>query len=602
MEAKSVKDYVVQDTDVLVVGSEGAGARAAIEVSDQRRRVILATKGRVGRTGATMTAGADFTADGKSLKDYCGLSGDDRDSPEKFFQEIVTEGLFLNNQELVETYVEGAPIALKDMLDWGMKIFGVESAHFQEMIRGVRTNGPLIVRTLRNAVKKRTINILEDTMVLDLLMDGNRVVGAFGLDMNTGEFIVIKARAVILATGGWQRAWSFTSAPYELTGDGQAMAYRAGAEVIDMEMVQFIPWVILGPPRFKGHIHIYHLYAQLDEGKLVNSKGERFMETYDPDRLEHTTKEILSLGIINEVAAGRGSPSGGAWVSFKGADKDRIKEISEKSIKMGRWFEIATKDWVQKVLDGEDLEIGSAAHYMIGGIRVNGNIETNIPGLYAAGECNGNLWGATRVASAISEVILEGRHAALAAIEYARGIADSRIDWDQVESIKQKSLKPLERERGRSPIELRKRIQKIADEKVNMLREGKKLENAVEELEKMRDEINGDVAVQGSKTRRFNLEWIEALQLENLRQCLELTAASAMHRKESRGAHYRVDYQQCDNDNWLNNTVIRQEMDKRKISSEPLVVTKLQPPGGVMTYREALGMELASIKGKKEER
>jgi succinate dehydrogenase / fumarate reductase flavoprotein subunit len=238
---------------------------------------------------------------------------------------------------------------------------------------------------------------------------------------------------------------------------------------------------------------------------------------------------------------------------------------------------------------------------MIGGIRVNGNIETNIPGLYAAGECNGNLWGAARVASAISEVILEGRRAALSALEYARGSPDSRIDWDQVESIKQNTLRPLKRKRGRSPIGFRKDIQKIADETVNMAREEEKLNSAVKELEEMRDEMREDVAVQGSKTRRYNLEWIEALQLENLRQCLELTAASALHRKESRGAHYRVDYQQCDNDNWLSNTVIRQEAGTRKVSSEPVVITKLQPPGGVMTYREALGMELASIKGKKEE-
>jgi succinate dehydrogenase/fumarate reductase flavoprotein subunit len=268
---------------------------------------------------------------------------------------------------------------------------------------------------------------------------------------------------------------------------------------------------------------------------------------------------------------------------------------------MRRWFEIATQDWVQKVLNGEDLEIGAAAHYMIGGIRVNGKIETNISGLYAAGECNGNLWGATRVASAISEVILEGRCAALSALDYIGGSADVRIDWEQVESVKQKTLRPLEKRQGRSPIEMRKRIQRIADERVNMLREGGRLESAIGELEGMRGEIAGDVAVQGSRTRRYNLEWIEALQLENLRQCLELTAASALHRKESRGAHFRDDYQQCDNDNWLNNTMIRQEGGKRKVTSEPLVITRLRPPSGVMTYREALGMELASIKGKKEE-
>jgi succinate dehydrogenase/fumarate reductase flavoprotein subunit len=522
-------------------------------------------------------------------------------SSRKLSRRAVTEGLYLNDQELVEAYVEGAPIILKELMDWGMKIFYYESAHFQEMARGAVTSGPWIMRALRKEVKKRKIQTLEDVMILELLKDGDRVVGAVGLNMNTGELLVIKARAVILATGGWQRAWSLTSAVYELTGDGQAMAYRAGAEMIDMEMIQTTPGNIIAPPRFRGYSSLYRLSFHIDAGRMINSKGERFMERYDPERLEHSSKEILSLGILSEVEAGRGSPNGGVWWSFKDVNKDLIRETVEKHHGKGAFFfEVGLSDLWERLLSEGEFEVGVAAHFMIGGIRVKRNAETSVRGLYAAGECSSNLWGATRVASACSQVCIQGMYAAKAAAESVKGNMDSRINWDHVESIQERTYKSLERKRGRSPIEVRKRIQRIADEKVNILRKGEKLGIALEELEKMRDEIEDDVAVQGIRTRRFNQEWIEALQLENLRQCLELTAASALHRKESRGAHYRADYQICDNDTWLKNIIIRREDGKRKIGAEPVAVTKLQPPGGTMTYQETLGLGLASIKAKKE--
>lgn len=590
----------IHETDVLIIGSEGAGARAAIGASDQGLSVIIATKGRIGMTGATMTAGADFTVDGKSAKEYCGLPGDDRDSPERFFEEIVREGFCLSNQELVEAYVEGAPIILKELIDWGMKIYAFESAHFQEMARGAITTGPNIVKTLRKQVKSRNIKLLEDVMILDLLKEGDRVVGGVGLNMNTGELIVIKARAIILATGGWQRVWSLTSAPHELSGDGQAMAYRAGAETIDMEMIQTTPGNIIAPPRFRGYSSIYRLNTKIDSGKMLNSEGERFMEKYDPARLEHTSKEVLSLGIISEVLAGRGTPNGGVWWSFKDADKARLKEIIKNTGKGSFFFEAGLDDLWQKLLNEGIFEVGVAAHFMIGGIRVNRNGETNIKGLYAAGECSSNLWGATRVASACSQVCIQGMFAAKAAAEYAKQDSDSKIDLDQVELISKKIHGPLERTKGRGPVEIRKEIQRIADEKVNIVREGGRLTEALQEIEKMKEEVESEVCVQGSKTKRFNREWIEALQLENLRQCLELTAASALYRIESRGAHYRTDYQLCDNDRWLRNTVIRLEDGQRKVTSAPLVITRLQPPGGKITYFESVGVGLASIKAKEK--
>jgi succinate dehydrogenase/fumarate reductase flavoprotein subunit len=382
------------------------------------------------------------------------------------------------------------------------------------------------------------------------------------------------------------------------------MAYRAGAEMIDMEMVQFAPGLLIWPTRFKanGVPYILDLLLGEHEGELLNSRGERFMEKYDPERMEHTSKEIWSLAIVSEVLAGRGTPHGGVWWSFKGVDKNRIKEIADREKGRVLW-EGGAEEIIQMALDGVDYEIGAAAHYMIGGIRVNGKTETNVAGLYAAGECKGNLWGATRVASAITEVIVEGRSSGAIAADYARHCPAAQIDWEQVEAVRAKTLRPLENTKGLSPIELRKSIQRIADDKVHVIRNGKDLKKAVQELEQLKDQIANNVAVKGAKTRSYNPEWIEAIQLENLRQCLELTALSSLHREESRGAQYRTDYRNCDNVKWLNNTVVRLESGSRKISSEPIVTTKITPPRGVMTYEEALGLELASLKGKtKEER
>ena len=598
---KRRNEYDVRTTDVLIVGSEGAGARAAIGAADEGLQVIIATKGRVGRTGATVTAGADFTVDGKSAKDYCGLPGDDRDSPERFFEEIVTEGLYLNNQELVEAYVEGAPIILKELIDWGMKVFYYESAHFQEMARGAVTSGPSIAKALRSQVHKRNITILEDVMAVDLLMDGDRTAGAVCLNMNTGQLIVIKARAVILATGGWQRGWSHASAPHELTGDGHGMAYRAGAEMMDMEMIQTTPGNILAPLLYRGYSSLYRLSFQIDAGRMLNSKGERFMTRYDPERLEHSSKEILSLAILSEVEAGRGSPGGGVYWSFEGVDKDLIKKTVAKHQGKGAFFfEVGLADLWDRLLNEGRFEVGVAAHFMIGGIRVNRKAETNIPGLYAAGECSSNLWGATRVASACSQVCIQGRYAAIAAKEYVKGTTDPEIHWDQVESIKEKVYLPLNAKNGQSPVALRKRLHQIADKNISILRSGPKLEKALDELRELKDEMAVGMAVQGTKSRSYNREWIEAIQLENLCQCLELTAASALCRKESRGAQYRSDYQICDNDDWLKNIVLRDKNGKIETEPVPVVVTRLQLPKGKMTYEETLGVGLASIKAKKE--
>jgi succinate dehydrogenase/fumarate reductase flavoprotein subunit len=213
-------------TDLLIVGSEGAGGQAAIEASKSGIDLLIITKGRIGQCGASQMAGADFNVDGLAGKEL-GFEGDDRDSPGLFFETLVREGLYLGNQKMLEKYVEYAPKAMKDLIDWGMKIYSYESAHTEDMARGIISSGVLWVAAIRKKIKELKIPILEDTMVIDLLITEGKIAGAIALDIISGETILIKCKALILATGGWHRAYPFNTGPEDLTGDGVAMAYRA---------------------------------------------------------------------------------------------------------------------------------------------------------------------------------------------------------------------------------------------------------------------------------------------------------------------------------------------------------------------------------------
>lgn len=591
-------------TDVVIVGSEGAGARAAIEVQRRGQRALVITKGRMGKCGATQTAcAADMTLDGKSAKEI-GLTGDDRDSPEQFFRDIVTEGLFLNNQKIVEAYVEGSPIITKELIDWGMKVYGFEEAHDQIYMRGILTSSKEILGALRRGFRQSGAEVIEDAMVVDLLTSNGRIAGAVALDLRYGHLILVKAKAVVLATGGWQSAWPLNSATPDLTGDGSAMAFRAGAELIDMEMVQCMPMCIIWPPMYRGSYLTYVYILSTSVGKLVNNKGERFMERYDPRMLEHSTKEIVSIATAQEVRAGRGSPHGGVYYTMKGVTPEafeagnRIMKIWEQT---SYQFAKIMPRLAQQIYDGEDFEVGNVFHYMMGGVRVNEKATGTLPGLFAAGECAGGLWGANRVASALSEVVIQGRVAGRAAAEYAAAITPARVDEGQVEEIAARIEAPLAREKGESPTETRRTLRDIAAQYIGVIKDEAGLKKALSALQDVRNNVLPRLAVSGSKSRRCNAEWLECLQLLNLAQVLEVSAQSALMRTESRGGHYRSDCTDTDNDRWLANIVARRDNGGVKLSTIPVVVTSLPLPSGTMTYQESIGVATASLELKDEE-
>ena len=331
MTARSRPEVRHFSTEVLVIGGGGAGVLAAVGAARSGASTILVCKGRAGRSGATPTAGADFMADAASVIDILGFpEGDHRDSPDEFMLDVVKEGKYLNNQRVVEVYVRDAPYRIKEMIDWGMTVTNIENAHGSRFPRGVMSTGPDIGRALRQAVRRHSIPVHDDVMVIDLLVRDGRVVGAVALDQHSGSLIVYHAGAVVLGTGGWQMAYPWTSGTDDLTGDGQAMAYRAGAELADMEMMQFLPGIVINPPAWRRSIYIY----ALPMGLLYNRFGELFLRRWNPEMVDHPmahwSKEVAALAIKTEVLEGRGSPAGGVYFSLKHLPANLIDDAAAR--------------------------------------------------------------------------------------------------------------------------------------------------------------------------------------------------------------------------------------------------------------------------------
>jgi len=592
-------------TDLLIVGSEGAGGHAAIEASKSGIDILIVTKGKIGQCGASQMAGVDFNVDGRSAKDL-GFEGDERDSPELFFETLVRESIYLGNQMMVEKYVEYAPKAMKDLLDWGMRIYSYESAHTEEMARGIITAGTLWVAAIRKKVKELDIPLLEDCMVVDLLISNERIAGVIAVDLKSGETLLIRCKAIILATGGWHGAYSFNTGTYDLTGDGVAMAYHAGLEVTSMEMVQFCPMTLVWPPKDKGSIILYIICEVDPFGQvmhLLNKHGERFMENYDPNNLEQSTKEIVSIASQIEIEEGRGGPHGGIYFSLKHARKrfiDMIIKVANHRIqneyKDTRYELTKLLPELLEQLKTDDIEVGNAAHYMSGGIKVNERTETAIKGIYAAGECSGGLWGAVRVASACTEASVQGKIAGEIAPEYVKNVNLAEVDQTQVDEILERINKPFNRSIGIIPSELLSRIYNISDKKLGLIKDGESLKEAIDDLDDMISTDLEKLYVPYTKSKILNSDWIRCIELRNILTCLQLSAHSSLLRQESRGEFYRKDHTHTNNDIWLKTINIKKVDGKPEIRYETPEITTISLPKGKLTYQEAIGVATASLK------
>ena len=570
--------------DVLVIGTEGTGARAAIEAAEQGADVLAVTKGQVARSGATVTADGEIDVDSRSIRELFGLEGSPDDSPEQFARDMIIGGAYLADQRLVAIHTEEAPARVKELLDWGAPLEGFIQGPGHSYPRGLWSPGPKIARTLARQLRKRAVRVLENAMVLDLLADADGVVGAVALHLPTGKLLLLRSRAVVLATGGAMRTWPLTTAPEELTGDGLAMAMRRGVAVQDMEFPMFLPYTFVTPPALHGVIFPYDVSALL-EVHALNRHGERYMTRWDPVRLEKSTRDINSVAAAMEIRSGRGSRAGGTYLSFKHLPRNLFEFSSE-------WFPGNMRNWqaggfqLRDFVAGfsdEAWEVAPACHFWNGGIRIDERCATNLPGLFAAGEGTAGIHGANRLTgNALTMTQVWGKRAGFSAAAFAKSAGDREPLSGQIEHTKTRVLELLSGSSGPSAIELREEIRRVAGESVWIVRDRESLLKALAAVADLRNQL-GAQRVRGQDLC-FNRELVEGLQNENMLDVLEAVVRSSLTRQESRGAMYRTDYPLTDDDRWLCNLVLCRKDGQWEIREERVREGYVTLPKGQRTY------------------
>ncbi len=562
-------NYETFEYDVLVIGAGGAGLRAAIEASAAGVKVGLVCKSLLGKAHTVMAEGGMAAAMGNV---------DDRDNWKVHFADTMRGGQYINNWRMAELHAKEASARVYELEAWGavfdrtkdgkilQRNFGGHKyprlAHV-----GDRT-GLEMIRTLQDHGIHQGITVHMEYTIVTLLKDGGRVVGAFGYDRERGRFKIFKAKAVVLSTGGLGRAYKITSNSWEGTGDGVSLAYHAGAELLDMEFVQFHPTGMVWPPSVMGLLVTESVRGE--GGVLRNKDGKRFMYDDIPDNYksqtstdpeegwrytqndknakrppELLTRDHVARCINREVKAGRGSPHGGvfldiAWIKEK--IPNAAEHIKKKLPSMYHQFkQLANLDITQ-----EPMEVGPTTHYAMGGIRVDGDTQmTNIPGLFAAGECAAGLHGANRLGgNSLSDLIVFGKRAGEFAAKYAKEIGAGQINEAQIEAAAREALAPFERGAksggtADGPYQVQHELQSMMQELVGIVRREDEMSRALEGIGKLNQRA-GQVAVYGHL--EYNPGWHTAIDLKHLLTISEAITRSALDRKESRGGHFREDF------------------------------------------------------------
>jgi len=580
--------YETHEYDVLVVGAGGAGLRAAIEASAQGAKTALICKSLLGKAHTVMAEGGIAAALGNVWPE---------DNWRVHFRDTMRGGKLLNNWRMAQIHAQEAPDRVLELEEWGalfdrtkdglilQRDFGghryARLAHV-----GDRT-GLEMIRTLQQHAVHKGIDVYMECTIQRLLKDGDRISGAFGYWRENGRFVLFKAKAIALATGGVGRCWEITSNSWEYTGDGIAMALAAGADLIDMEMTQFHPTGMVWPTSVRGLLVTEGVRG--DGGTLRNSEGRRFMFDYVPDffraetavdereadawyadkRNNRRTPDLLprdevARAINAEVKAGRGSPHGGVFLDIASRrDADYIRRRLPSMYQQFR--ELADVD-----ITREAMEVGPTFHYMMGGVRVDADTAaTSVPGLFAAGEVAAGLHGANRLGgNSLSDLLVFGRRAGLFAAEYARSCPDSpSVNAEEVEYAAHTMLAPFDRTGGENPYAVHLDLQKCMQALVGIIRTESELRQALDELARLRLRLE-QLTVPGN--RQYNSAWHQALDLEFMLMVSEAITLAAIERKESRGGHTRDDYPAADAAFARVNVVTRRSNGQITCALEPL--------------------------------
>jgi succinate dehydrogenase / fumarate reductase flavoprotein subunit len=496
---------------------------------------------------------------------------DKADSWRTHFRDTMRGGKLMNNWRMAQLHAQEAPERVRELEQWGalfdrtsdgdilQRAFGGHT--FKRLCHVGDRTGLEMIRTLQDRGVQMGFDVFMECTIIRLLTDGKRVVGAFGYWREQGRFVVLKAKAVVMATGGIGKAWRVTSNSWEYTGDGMALAYDAGAELLDMEFVQFHPTGMVWPPGVQG---ILVTEAVRGEGGILRNKdGQRFMEKYDPKRMELSTRDVVARSIYTEVREGRGSEHGGAYLDISHKPADYVKQ---KLPSMYHQFkELADVD-----ITKGPMEVGPTCHYMMGGIKVEAETAaTSLPGLFAAGEAAAGLHGANRLGgNSLSDLLVFGRRAGLGAAAYASKAPAAVIDDQQIAEAEHAMLAPFDRGEGENPYTVHRDLQEVMQNLVGIFRVEEDMTKAMAELEKLKARA-ARVRVEGS--RLFNPGWHLSRDLKSMLTVSEAVTRSAMARKESRGAHSRIDFPKLDEQVWgRQHNLITRDGDAMKLQQAPV--------------------------------
>ncbi len=575
--------FTTHEHDVLVIGAGGAGLRAAIAASAEGLRVGLVCKSLLGKAHTVMAEGGMAAA----LANV-----DDRDTWRVHFADTMRGGQYLNNWRMAELHAKEAPAQVRELEAWGALFDRTKEGRIHQRNFGGHAyprlahvgdrTGLEMIRTLQDHGIHQGIDVHQEYTVIALLKDGERVCGAFGYERERGRFQLFRAKAIVLATGGIGRAFKITSNSWEYTGDGHALGYEAGAELMDMEFVQFHPTGMVWPPSVRGILVTEGVRGE--GGILLNKDGKRFMFDDIPDLYKNQTadtpeegwryvlgdksarrppelltRDHVARSIVREIKEGRGTEHGGvyldiAWIKEKMSGAE--KHIKFKLPGMYHQFKTLANVDITK----EPMEVGPTTHYVMGGIRVDGDTQmSTVPGLFAAGECAAGLHGANRLGgNSLSDLLVfgerAGRHAGKWAAEHDFAVPDA----GQIEAEVRAAEEPFERQSGEGPYAVQRDLENAMQEMVGIVRNADELAAAVERIAEFRVRA-GKVMVSGH--REYNPGWHTALDLKNLLLVAEMIAQSAHSRKESRGAHSREDYPAKDENEGKVNTIIRRAAD-----------------------------------------
>ena len=545
-------DYKTFNTDILIIGAGGSGLRAAVEAIDSGQNVLIVSKSLLGKAHTVMAEGGIAA----SLGDV-----DPEDNWKVHFKDTMVEGVYLSDWRLVEKLAKEAPDRVYELERMGALFDRTPEKKIMQRAFGAHTyrrlchvgdkTGLELLRTLEDKIlHSKNVTVMDEVFITRLMKKNDTVIGAIGLDMKKGEFLAINSKATIIAGGGCGRIYEVTSNSWESTGDGIALAFDAGAEMMDMEMMQFHPTGMVWPPGVRGLLVTESIRGE--GGLLYNTKGERFMLKYSPQKKELDARDVVARSIYKEIEEGRGTEHGGVYldISYKGKDF-----IMKKIPGMYTQF----KDFANIDITKEKMEVAPTTHYYMGGIKIDPDTNsTNIKGLFAVGEAASGVHGANRLGgNSLADLLVFGKYVGQNAATYSKNMKAMEIPQRVIEEEVAR-IKNFIKSDGTNPYTLTEKLRKTMSENVGIVRNETNMKKTLSVIEEIKTEYK-NVGVNGNL--QYNPGLLQCLELYNMFTISELLVRGAIMRKESRGAHYRSDFPNKSKE-WLKNIIFRKTGEK----------------------------------------